>query len=508
MPIKTTCPECDKAYTLADTMEGKSVKCKGCGQPFKVQAAANGIAAKPSNGKAVKAAVKKRVADDDDEVPVKKKGGMGTWLLIGGGLVAVLMLFVCGGVGIGGYLIYRSYSDSDESSSTASTSSDKDKDKQAAPPTGAPASKVSKENFDKIKGGMTTLDMQNLLGFPSDVLAPLDVQAKQFVGDQGSAQTWRNGNDSVTVGYNNQGRVACWAANFNGLAMGYFSDPQYVVKPNSPTNSKITVDNFNKIKGGMNPVDMFNLFGLATKKNVKPDAVAAQMVGDRGMAETWSSGADSVTVNYNPEFKATCWSATIGGVSYNGSDATYAVKPGTTTPMITKANYDKIKGGMQRIDLQFLLGNPSQANQPPDAVMSPIVSDKGKVFIWKNGQDTITVALNPDGKAACWSGNIGGQALPLQTDLTYAVKPGNANPNAAVTKANFDKITQGMAAVAVLQLLGQPSFQSQVEIVKATRTTPAHAKFHAKWTDGQGGEITVHFISGAVSEKANNGKLK
>ena len=129
MPIKTTCPECDKAYTLADTMEGKSVKCKGCGQPYKVQAAANGIAAKPSNGKAVKAAVKKRVADDDDEVPVKKKSGVGIFLMIGGGLVAVLMILVCGGVGIGGYLMYRSYSDSDDSSSTASMSSDKDKDK-------------------------------------------------------------------------------------------------------------------------------------------------------------------------------------------------------------------------------------------------------------------------------------------------------------------------------------------------------------------------------------------
>ena len=50
MPLNTICPECDKNYTLADTMEGKTVKCKGCGNPFKVAAASvsNAVAAKPS----------------------------------------------------------------------------------------------------------------------------------------------------------------------------------------------------------------------------------------------------------------------------------------------------------------------------------------------------------------------------------------------------------------------------------------------------------------------------
>jgi len=71
MPIKAVCPECDKAYTLADAMEGKSVKCKACGQAFTVEAAGGptGIAAKPSNGK-VKAA---RPADDDDEEAARRR---------------------------------------------------------------------------------------------------------------------------------------------------------------------------------------------------------------------------------------------------------------------------------------------------------------------------------------------------------------------------------------------------------------------------------------------------
>ena len=277
------------------------------------------------------------------------------------------------------------------------------------------------------------------------------------VGDNNKTTmaSWVSAPNSVNVTYVDS-KVDTWSAVFDGKIYGpYRADTPSGPGPN-PNASKITVDNFNKIKGGMNPVDMFNLFGIATKKNVKPGRHGRRvvMVGDRGMAETWSSGADSVTVNYNPEFKATCWSATIGGIAYNGSDATYAVKPATTTTMITKANFDKLKGGMQRQDLLFLLGNPSQANQPPDAVMSPIVSDKGKMFIWKNGQDTITVALNPDGKAACWSGNIDGQALPLQTDLTYAAKPGNANPNAAVTKGELRQNHAGHTSVAVLQLVG------------------------------------------------------
>ncbi len=40
MPIQTVCQHCSKAYTLADAMKGKSVKCKNCAQIFLVGGAA------------------------------------------------------------------------------------------------------------------------------------------------------------------------------------------------------------------------------------------------------------------------------------------------------------------------------------------------------------------------------------------------------------------------------------------------------------------------------------
>src|SRR5262249_18042802 len=140
-----------------------------------------GIAAKPSNGK-VKAA---RPADDDDEEAAPKKGGgAGKVLLIGGALVAVLALFVCGGVGVGGFFLYR-YLNSSDDAPTASATTDKDKsnadksnadksnadksnadksktDKDKQPP--PPQTKITKATFDRLKNGMTQADVENILG--------------------------------------------------------------------------------------------------------------------------------------------------------------------------------------------------------------------------------------------------------------------------------------------------------------------------------------------------------
>jgi hypothetical protein len=38
MAIKTSCPHCGQGYTLADSQEGKKVRCKGCSEPFEVWA--------------------------------------------------------------------------------------------------------------------------------------------------------------------------------------------------------------------------------------------------------------------------------------------------------------------------------------------------------------------------------------------------------------------------------------------------------------------------------------
>jgi len=37
MPIHAHCPSCQKRYVLADTLDGKCVRCQECQQPFRVR---------------------------------------------------------------------------------------------------------------------------------------------------------------------------------------------------------------------------------------------------------------------------------------------------------------------------------------------------------------------------------------------------------------------------------------------------------------------------------------
>jgi len=114
MAIKTSCPKCACAYTLANTMAGKNVKCKSCGNPFTIgseSAAVASVATKPSPGTA-KTNPLDFDAIEDSPRPSKKKSGALKWVLIGGGgLVACMMLLVCGGGGVAGYFVFFYKSD-------------------------------------------------------------------------------------------------------------------------------------------------------------------------------------------------------------------------------------------------------------------------------------------------------------------------------------------------------------------------------------------------------------
>ena len=110
MPIKTSCPDCDRPYNLADTMEGKTVKCKECGNAFpKCTSATEGeetVTEKPTNGKeadtklagstkTVKAAGKRR---KDGGGRKKKSGPNKNVLIIAGIAAAAVLLLVVSGV--------------------------------------------------------------------------------------------------------------------------------------------------------------------------------------------------------------------------------------------------------------------------------------------------------------------------------------------------------------------------------------------------------------------------
>jgi uncharacterized protein (TIGR03066 family) len=205
MPIKMNCPACAKDYTLADTMEGKKVKCKGCGTPFTVAATSTAVATKAANGKPKTAVTTTRPSEPgaqrtkDTDVgasggtSVKKKSSMGLWVLIGGGLVGVLF-FVCAGGSIGAYFLFFR------------------------------GSAVTKANYDKIKGGMTTAQVKDILGKPDKSEEPSDLSA--FGGKSTTsfrADYWESGKKSIIITFADD-KVFAWVGKFDG-AEYTMSDP-------------------------------------------------------------------------------------------------------------------------------------------------------------------------------------------------------------------------------------------------------------------------------------------
>ncbi len=511
MSIKTTCPECDKEYNLADTMEGKTVKCKGCGNPFTVESgdeASTAVAAKPANGKAsatatraAKPSVKKRAADDDDddddeesEAPPKKKGGMGVWLLVGGGLVAFMMLFVCGGGVIGAYFLFFR------------------------------GNAVTKANFDKIKGGMSPTEVQAILGKPDKTG---DTKALGLLGVkvEGAPKTeiWESGKDSITVSYIND-KVATWAGVFDGATFA-MTDPNVLfgnlnngpkppVNNNTPPSpnpdpnpnppmpaSRLTLDKFNQIKGGMNPAALVLLLGPQSQANLKPDPAAQMLVSERGTAYIWSDGADSITVNFTPDYKAVSWTGTIGGVLQSGQDLTYAVK--SSTSMMSKDNYNKIMGGEteQQIN-EIFAGVNSHPKVKGDAETTNY--DNAKTVTWQDSHGIVTVTFC-NGKAAHWSGLIDVMTMETKTNQQFVVLKGNnpnqpANPGSKLTKAGYNTIVDGQTPLAVVaQGWGPP--MSQGNNGKNPARDPGY-RTKWVWLDGNGRVDVEVNLQGIITHKS------
>jgi HEAT repeat protein len=148
MPIQTTCPACERGYTLPDSQRGKRVRCKNCQGTFVVggEAADNGVTTADDEvpvlrevsdeearriraenrlargaGKlpAVVASANGAAGDEEEDRPARgaapqKKSSM-PLLLIGGGAL-LLLLLVCGGGGTGLAIWYFSSDDDKQAS--------------------------------------------------------------------------------------------------------------------------------------------------------------------------------------------------------------------------------------------------------------------------------------------------------------------------------------------------------------------------------------------------------
>jgi hypothetical protein len=216
MAIKTSCPHCEKEYNLADTLSGKMIRCKSCNETFRVGGSApNGerrssVATAPPRKRRPERSpdeVEEVVAADDDyddyddpDRPARRrgarskaKGGIPLWVwLAGGGGVALLLIvgvvvliFVMGG------------------------------------------SKVTRENFSKLKHGMTEAEVTAILGSPTDsqdtgqMFGMVDKGIKPG-GLSVKYSIWKSGKNVIVVVYTNGKVTELQFADTGNLNFGPF----------------------------------------------------------------------------------------------------------------------------------------------------------------------------------------------------------------------------------------------------------------------------------------------
>jgi predicted Zn finger-like uncharacterized protein len=211
MPISVNCPACNQAYMLADSQAGKRVRCKNCSEAFVVPAAPEEISDVVAIEEVPSARPRRRDPDrddrgrydeDDDARPRRRdsdrdeggryyeddrprrrrppplpRGGtpVWVWFAVGGGVLLLLIAV--------GLVLWLSVG----------------------------PSKFSKENFEKLRVGMTESEVRAILGSPTEVVDPSNLlnqnpAFKQFPIPHvnnllGTVKVlvWRRGNNIVQV---------------------------------------------------------------------------------------------------------------------------------------------------------------------------------------------------------------------------------------------------------------------------------------------------------------------
>jgi hypothetical protein len=137
MPFEAICPACQKAHRLADTLNGKTIRCKGCGDPFKATiqdddyeedaddrpqpTKTEGSKEKAAAGKGAMKKVEPELAEEPKSKPSSKnaektkrpravkptKASPVTLVAIVGG-IGFALIMLCGGGAVGIWFLYNS----------------------------------------------------------------------------------------------------------------------------------------------------------------------------------------------------------------------------------------------------------------------------------------------------------------------------------------------------------------------------------------------------------------
>jgi hypothetical protein len=138
-------------------------------------------------------------------------------------------------------------------------------------------SKVTAENYVKLKDGMTEKEVADILGLPS-------AAREEALGKLGKVKvlTWKNGLDAIDVIINKDGKIAGQKAVFAS---------RYPM-------AKVTVENFMKIKNGMTAKEVNDILGLPTEE--KEVNLPDRFIGKEVM---WQAGSSSIHIRYDKDGK-------------------------------------------------------------------------------------------------------------------------------------------------------------------------------------------------------------
>ncbi len=223
MSITTNCPHCEREYKLADMQDGKTVRCKDCGEKFVVEAPRRPRAEDEEDDPRPRRRSARARDEEEEERPRRrsspdrdedeeerprrrpaKKGGvpLWAWLAGGGGLLVVVV-----GVVVLVIVLRKG-----------------DKGSDSAGPGGAPGGgpgggpKVTAKNADSLLEGMTVKEAEDILG-PGKVCSLDEIlkvceteggtggpRGRRLIeparaGDESSWRLWQNDGVSVMVSF-------------------------------------------------------------------------------------------------------------------------------------------------------------------------------------------------------------------------------------------------------------------------------------------------------------------
>jgi outer membrane protein assembly factor BamE (lipoprotein component of BamABCDE complex) len=381
MSIQTSCPSCRRSYTLPDEHAGATVRCKGCDEKFVVKASSsrNDDQDRPrkqsptARTEGDRDAGRPRGADRaapraDGRAASKNKGvPLWVWLAAAGVGLAVVAAGVAIVILMGGKA--------------------------------APASKITKENQEKIQLGMTEDDVRAILGDPTmteDPRAPFqDVGSPRRLEDIANTKTlvWQDGSNKIRVEF------------LNSRAVQVTGDFPTVGEQQPDSSAGLTEENFRRLKQNMTEREVNNILG-------KPRSTTVNTA-------TWEDGPNSVVATFNGGlFNAT---GKFGGKTMHVVEPTkdgsrdekkerLPRKPADpNNPReddLTEENFNKLKANMTEAAVRRILGPQTRSRRTATAV----------TLTWEQGQNTVTVSFVA-GKLNRADAQIDGKMLTITTGV-------------------------------------------------------------------------------------------